>query len=647
MGACGRHRLRIEETSALRLREAPLFTRRTSLQLAIGAAAIVPASRLAFADAAAEGPEVHGLSTFGDLALPKDFAHLAYVDPKAPKGGEIVLQITGTSGNQNFETFNTLNIFTLRGDGAAGMALCFDTLMTGNADEPDALYGLVARAVRVSPDKNTYRFLLRKEAKFWDGTPLTAADVVFSIKTLADKTKSHPVYWITLGHDLDNVKADGEDVIVTLKPDHSREAILNIAGLPIFSAAFYAKVAFDEVSLVPPLGSSAYKVGTFQQGRFITFERVPDYWAKDLPINVGTNNFGTIRFEYYADRKVAFEGFKAGDYTFHEEFTSAIWAKGYDFPAVTDGRIKKEFFADASPNGTQGWFINTRREKFKDPRVRQALGYTFDFKWTDANIMYDAYKRTTSYFQNSPMMAMGAPSPDELKILEPFRDKLPPDVFGPVYMPPEGDGSGSDRGQLRQAFKLLTDAGCKRSGEMLVLPDGKPLDIEFLDSTPVMQPHTLPFIRNLKMLGIDASLRVVDPAQYRRRTDNFDFDIIVENFSFGLTPGVGMRDVLGSEAAKIPGSRNRSGIADPVVDALVDKAIVAPDRESLTILCRCIDRVLRAGHYWVPMWNKAGHTVAFWDLFGWPQTPAKYGLNVLPTWWYDETKAKKTDLKPR
>ena len=323
--------------------------------------------------------------------------------------------------------------------------------MTGNADEPDALYGLVARAVRVSDDKLSYRFplaqggaLLRRYAADRQGRRL------LDQARLADKTKSHPVYWITLGHDLDGVSADGEDVIVTLKPDHSREAILNIASLPIFSAAFYAKVPFDEVSLEPPLGSGAYKVGTFQQGRFIAFDRDPNYWAKDLPINVGTNNFATIRYEYYADRKVAFEGFKAGDYTFHEEFTSAIWAKGYDFPAVTEGRIEKEIFADASPNGTQGWFLNTRREKFKDPRVRQALGYAFDFKWTDANIMYDAYKRTTSYFQNSPMMATGSPSPEELKILEPFRDKLPPAVFGLVYLPPDGDGSGSDRGQLRR-----------------------------------------------------------------------------------------------------------------------------------------------------------------------------------------------------
>ncbi len=629
------------------LTKRPLFTRRAALRSAIGGLATPVFLRPTRGFASPDGPEVHGLSTFGDLALPKDFSHLAYVDPNAPKGGEIVLQITGTSGNQNFETFNTLNIFTLRGDGAAGMQMCFDTLMTGNADEPDALYGLAARAVRVSADKLTYRFMLRKEARFSDGSPLTAEDVVFSILVLADKTKSHPVYWITLSHDLEGVTADGDDVLVRLKPDHSREAILNIAGLPIFSAAFYRKVPFDSVSLEPPFGSGPYKVGAFQQGRYIAFARVADYWAKDLPINVGSNNFDVIRYEYYADRKVAFEGFKAGDFTFHEEFTAAIWAKGYDFPAVAEGRVLKQTIPDAYPTGTQGWFINTRRDKFKDPRIREALGYAFDFKWTNANIMYNAYKRTVSYFQNSPIAATGAPSIEELKILEPFRSKLPPEVFGPVYMPPEADGSGSDRALLRKAFNLLTEAGCKRAGSQLDLPDGSPFQIEFLDSNSALQPHTLPYIRNLRLLGIDASMRTVDPAQYRRRTDNFDFDIITENFSFGLTPGVGMRDVLGSEAAKIPGSRNRSGIADPILDTLIERAIVAPDRESLTVLCRCIDRILRAGHYWVPMWNKSGHTVAFWDLFGWPRQPAKYGLNAVSTWWYDETKAKKTALKPR
>ena len=624
-----------------------LLDRRTSLKLALGAS-VAPLFKRGVADRAlaAEGEwtEEHGLSIFGDLALPRDFPHLPYVDPAAPKGGEIRLQITSTSGNQNFLTFNTLNIFNLRGDGAAGVAASFDSLMTGSADEPDALYGLVASAVQVSPDKNAYRFLLRKEAHFADGSPLTAQDVKFSIEILRDK--GHPTYWIPLRHDLDGIDVESRDVVtIKLKPGHSRDVILFIAGLPIFSAAYYGKVPFDEVSLDPPLGSGAYRVGRFEQGKYITFNRVPDYWAKDLPINVGTNNFQTIRYDYYADRTLAFEGFKTGAFTFHEEFTSRIWATGYDFPAVRDGRIKKEFLPDDFPNGTQGWFMNTRRSKFKDPRIREAIGYAFDFKWTNANIMYGAYQRTTSYFQNSPMAATGTPSPAELKYLEPFRDKLPPAVFGEVPLPPESDGSGSDRVLLRRGLDLLLAAGCKRNGQALALPDGSPFDIEFLDSDPALEPHTLPFIRNLKLLGIGANVRVVDPAQYKQRTDKFDFDIVTLRFGFGLTPGAAMRDEFGSEAAKIPSSRNLCGIEDPVLDRLIEQAIVANDRATLTDLCRCIDRILRVGHYWVPMWNKAGHTVAYWDLFGRPKQNAKYGINVLSTWWYDDAKAKKTALR--
>ena len=618
------------------------ITRRKSL--AFGLSGIILPSMLRTPVFAADD-EVHGLSIFGDLALPKDFPQLPYVDPKAPKGGEILLQISGSSGNQNFLTFNTLNIFNTAGDGAAGVPASFDSLMGGSADEPDALYGLVARAVRVSPDKITYRFLLRKEARFHDGAPLTAKDVAYSLNILREK--GHPAFRLPL-RDLDTAIAEAPDVVkVTLKPGHSRDAILFFAGLPIFSAAYYAKVAFDEVSLDPPLGSGSYKVGRFEQGKYIAMERVPDYWAANLPINVGTNNFGTIRYEYYADRKIAFEGFKAGDFTFREEFTSAVWAKGYDFPAVTSGRVRKEFIPDDTPQGTQGWFFNTRRDKFKDKRIRQAIGYAFDFKWTNANIMYNAYKRTVSYFQNSPMAATDSPGAEELRYLEPFRAKLPADVFGAVYMPPEGDGSGSDRTMLRQGFELLKAAGCKREGTNLLLPDGKPFEIEFLDSDPALEPHTLPFIRNLKLLGIQANVRVVDPAQYKQRTDKFDFDVITERFGFGLTPGAAMRDYFGSEAASIPSSRNLCGINDPVLDALIEQAVVADTRETLTMVCKCIDRVLRANHYWVPMWNKVGHTVAYWDLFDRPKAPAKYGLNVVSTWWYDDAKAKATALRPR
>jgi microcin C transport system substrate-binding protein len=608
--------------------------------LRFGAAGLVlPRFLMAAAQAASQETETHGLSIFGDLAMPEGFSHFPYVNPDAPKGGEISLQVSATAGNQNFTTFNTLNIYILKGDGAAGMGAIFDSLMAGSGDEPDSMYGLLARAVRVSADKTVYRFLLRKEARFHDGSRLTARDVAFSLNLL--KTKGHPSIRQTL-RDLDAAEAEAEDIVmVRLKPQHSREAILIIAGQPVFSAAYYTSHPFDETSLQPPLGSSAYKVGAFDTGHFISFDRVPDYWGKDLAVNVGQANFDRIRFEYFGDRKVAFEAFKSGVFTFREEFTSSVWATGYDFAAVKDGRIIRATLPDESPMGTQGWFLNVRRDKFKNPKIRQAIGLAFDFEWTDANIMYGVYARTTSFFQNSPMAAQGSPAPEELALLEPFRSELDPSVFGEVYVPPVSDGSGQDRELLRRASQLFSEAGCKRAGTLLTLPDGKPFEIEFLDFDNALEPHTAPFIKNLKLLGIEARYRVVDAAQYKRRLDDFDYDVVTSRFGLGLTPGEGMRSTFGSEAASLPGSRNVSGIANKVVDALIEKALVAETREQLTFICRAIDRILRSGHYWVPMWNKPNHLVAYWDLFNRPERSPRYEIGVVSTWWYDEEKAKR------
>ncbi len=608
--------------------------------LRFGAAGLVlPRFLMAAAQAASQETETHGLSIFGDLAMPEGFGHFPYVNPDAPKGGEISLQVSATAGNQNFTTFNTLNIYILKGDGAAGMGAIFDSLMAGSGDEPDSMYGLLARAVRVSADKTVYRFLLRKEARFHDGSRLTARDVAFSLNLL--KTKGHPSIRQTL-RDLDAAEAEAEDIVmVRLKPQHSREAILIIAGQPVFSAAYYTSHPFDETSLQPPLGSSAYKVGAFDTGHFISFDRVPDYWGKDLAVNVGQANFDRIRFEYFGDRKVAFEAFKSGVFTFREEFTSSVWATGYDFAAVKDGRIIRATLPDESPMGTQGWFLNVRRDKFKNRKIRQAIGLAFDFEWTDANIMYGVYARTTSFFQNSPMAAQGSPAPEELALLEPFRSELDPSVFGEVYVPQVSDGSGQDRELLRRASQLFSEAGCKRAGTLLTLPDGKPFEIEFLDFDNALEPHTAPFIKNLKLLGIEARYRVVDAAQYKRRLDDFDYDVVTSRFGLGLTPGEGMRSTFGSEAASLPGSRNVSGIANKVVDALIEKALVAETREQLTFICRAIDRILRSGHYWVPMWNKPNHLVAYWDLFNRPERSPRYEIGVVSTWWYDEEKAKR------
>ncbi len=634
-----------------------MITRRSALALGSGAAgALLTRSWPARAadtppGAAADWPapladgesESHGLSAFGELALPADFAHLPYADPDAPKGGTIVLEPTSAGLNQNFTTFDTLNVFILRGDGAAGMSLIFDSLMGATLDESDAVYGLVAKSVRWSADRLTYRFLLRPEARFHDGSRLAASDAAFSMDLL--KTKGHPNLRTGLRH-LASATALADDLLeVKLDPARTRETHLTVAALPIFSKAYYTAHPFDQTTLDPPLGSSAYRVGAVDQGRTITFDRVKDYWGKDLPLNRGQGNFDTIRYEYYRERQVGFEAFKSGATTYHEDFTSINWAKGYDFPAVADGRVKRDVVPDEAPSGAQGWWFNTRRDKFKDPRIRQALGFGFDFQWVDKNIMYGLYARTVSYFQNSPLAASGLPGPDELALLEPFRGKVPESVFGEAILPPVSDGSGQDRGLLGQAFKMLQAAGCKRDGNVLKLPSGEPFRIEFLDFSGGLERHTQPFIKNLQLLGIDANFRVVDAAQYQSRVNDFDFDVITLRHGGDPTPGEGLRVTFGSEAAHTPGSQNMTGTADPVVDALIEKALNATSRADLTTICRALDRVLRSGYYWVPMWNNPAHWLAYWDQFGWPKQRPKLDPGVLSTWWYDEAKA--SQLKQR
>jgi microcin C transport system substrate-binding protein len=601
---------------------------------ALGAAAAVRPARLL-----AEEAESHGLSIFGDLKHGPDFRHFAYVRPDAPKGGAFSHQIAATAGNQNFDTFNTLNIFVLRGDGAAGMGLTFESLMVRGLDEPDALYGLVAAGVRRSQDGLTYRFRLRPEARFHDGSKLTAEDVAFSIGLL--KSKGHP----RISQNLLQVRgaeAEGADVVrIEFASGRARDLPLVVAGLPIFSKAYYANHDFEAATLEPPLGSGPYKVGKFEVGRYISFERVKDHWAERLPVNLGQNNFDEIRFEYFRDRQVAFEAFKAGIFTFRQEFTARIWATGYDFPAATEGRVKRETIPDRTPSGMQGWFFNTRREKFRDPRIREAIGLAFDFEWTNATVMYGAYTRTASYFENSDLKAAGRPSTEELALLGPFRGRVPDEVFGEPHTPPRSDGSGQDRAALRRANDLLREAGCRREGNGMRLPSGEPLAVEFLDFQPTLQPHTQPFIRNLGLLGIQATSRIVDAAQYQRRTEEFDFDLVTARYSNASTPGEPLRLIFGSLAARTKGSQNLAGIADPAVDALLERIVQAETRPALVAAVRALDRVLRAGRYWVPMWYRGANPVAYWDVFGHPPTPPAFDLGAPATWWYEPEKAKR------
>src|SRR5271163_3688641 len=395
------------------------LTRRSVLSLTAGAATIA-LRRPARAD---DWIESHGLSAFGNLGYPPGFQHFRYVEPEAAKGG-IFSQIgPDRAYNQNFLTFNSLNTFILKGDAAQGMEMTFATLMARAGDEPDAMYGLAAEKVRRSADGLTYQFFIRPAAKFHDGSRLTAHDVAFSLNTL--KEKGHPLITQSLRDFNGAVASDDVSVTATFAPRRARDVPLFVAGLPILSRAYYTAKPFDETSLEPPLGSGAYKVGRFEPGRYIEYERVKDWWGADLPVGRGQNNFDIVRFEYYRDRDVGFEGFTAGSYLFREEFTSRTWATRYDFPAIRDGRVKKDILPDATPSGAQGWFINTRRKKFADPRLREALNGAFDFEWTNKTIMYGSYLRTVSVFQNSDMMAQGEPSAAEIALLEPYRARLP------------------------------------------------------------------------------------------------------------------------------------------------------------------------------------------------------------------------------
>jgi microcin C transport system substrate-binding protein len=621
------------------------FSRRHVLGLGIGA---LSASQLRPAIAAEFGAEVHGLSVFGDLKYPADFHHLDYVNLAAPKGGVFSTIPSVRSYNQSYFTFNSLNAFILKGEGAQGMDLAFATLMARAGDEPDAVYGLAAKSVQISADKLSYKFALRPEAIFHDGSKLTAHDVAFSFTAL--KAKGHPLVIVQLR---DMVKAEALDdmtVVVTFADKHARDVPLYVATLPIFSKAYYATRPFDESTLDTPLGSGPYKVGKFEANRYIEYDRVKDWWGADLPVSRGVYNFDTVRYEFYRDRDVAFEGFSGKSYLFREEFTARIWATRYDFPAIRDGRVKREVLPDQAPAGAQGWFMNTRRAQFKDPRVREALILAFDFEWTNKTIMYGAYARTQSLFQNSDMVANGLPSPEELKLLEPFRGQVPDDVFGQPFVPPVSDGSGQDRTLLRKATQLLNEAGLVIKDGKRLLPDGEVFKIEFLLDEPSFQPHHAGYLKNLGTLGIDASLRLVDAVQYRARVEDFDFDMTTERLGISATPGDSMRPTFSSQAAATKGSYNLAGIANPAIDALIAKILAADTRAELTTACRAFDRVFRAGRYWVPHWYRATHPVAYWDVFDHPESLPRYQIDNYSSslgerilWWYDAAKAAKLE----
>jgi microcin C transport system substrate-binding protein len=597
-------------------------------------AMLVLAAFLATSSTVATAGPRHGLSAFGELKYPPDFKHFEWVHPDAPKGGRLA-----TIGTIARGTFDSFNAFILKGDAAQGLEYVFDSLMTRAYDEPDAVYGLVAQSAELAPDRSSVTFRMRPEAKFADGSPLTAEDVIFTFNIL--KEKGHPLYRAQL-KDVTKVEAlDAHTVRYTFTGSETRDLPLVVAGLPILSKAYYATREFDQTTLDPPLGSGPYAIGDFKPGTFVSYKRRVDYWAKDLPVNRGRFNFDELRFEYFRDRTAGLESFKAGAFDLREEFTARDWATGYDIPAVKDGRLLLLTLPDESPSGAQGFFLNTRRPKFSDVRVRKALDYAFDFEWTNKNIFYDLYTRTESFFENSDMKASGKPSPAELALLEPFRAQLSEEVFGEAYKPPVSDASGQDRKLLREAGRLLDEAGWRVKDGKRVDAKGEVLDFEFLITDPATERILTPYVKNLQAIGVQSTIRRVDPAQYERRVKSFDFDVINTRYALRLTPGVEVRTFWGSEAAKTEGSYNLAGMSHPVIDALIVKMSEAKTREDLITATRALDRVLRAGHYWVPHWYRPYHYIAYWDKFGRPSVKPRYERGIIHTWWYDAEKAAK------
>ena len=579
-------------------------------------------------------PAHHGLSAFNELKYPPDFTHFEWVNPNAPKGGRLAL--VGPVARTTFDSFNG---FILKGDPAQGLEFLFDSLMARALDEPDAMYSLVAHSVDLAPDRSAVTFAMRPEAKFADGSALTAADVVFSFETL--KTQGHPNIRAQL-RDVTGAEALNEHTVrFAFTGPMTRDLPLVVAGLPILSKAYYATRTFDQTTLEPPLGSGPYRIGEFNQGTFVSFRRREDYWAKDLPVNRGRFNFDEVRYVYFRDRAAELLALQAGDFDLREEFTATAWVTGYDVPAVQSGKLIKLTLPDDSPSGAQGLFLNTRRAKFSDVRVRKALDYAFDFEFTNKTIFHELYTRTESFFENSPMKAKGKPSPEELVLLEPHRGSLPAEVFDEPYRSPVTDGSGKDRKLLQAADKLLSDAGWTVRNGVRTNAKGEVFELEFLIVDPVAERVISNYVENLKRLGFAVTIRRVDPAQYERRLKAFDFDVVMTRYSLRLTPGVELRSYWSSETAKVDGSLNLAGIDSPVVDALITKAIEAKSRAELEIATRALDRVLRAGHYWVPQWYKPSHHVAYWDRFSRPDIKPRYDRGIVHTWWYDAARAHK------
>ncbi|GHA87134.1 extracellular solute-binding protein [Modicisalibacter luteus] len=576
---------------------------------------------------AQETPTVHALAMYDEPELPAGFDHFAYVNPEAPVGGELVRAATGS--------FDSTNPFIVKGTPASGLMEIYDTLMVQNPDEPFTMYGLLAEGVRLDPDRRWMEFDLHPEARFHDETPVRASDVVFSFRLLRDEGAP---FYAAYYADVTSAQAIDEDTVrFDFAEDNSRELPLILGQLPILPEHYWKGRDFATPTLDPLLSSGPYRIAEVDPGRRIVYERVGDYWGKDLPVNRGRHNIKRLIFDYYRDQTVALEAFKAGNLDMRVESSARNWATAYDFPAVEQGHVKKLLIPDGQPAGMQAFVMNLRRDKFKDARVREAFNLAFDFPWLNDNLFYGAYERTHSYFENSPMAAEGLPSDGELALLEPYRDQLPENVFKkslPIEHPQDL------RPRLREALGLLRNAGYEvHNGELVNRKTGEPFTLEILLYDAQFERIVQPLLTNLERIGVQGKIRIVDVNQYLNRLRNFDYDMIVGSFPQSANPGNEQREYWTTPYADQPQSRNLIGLKNPVIDALVEQLIRAHTREELDTAAQALDRVLRWGFYVIPQYHLAATRVAIWDKYGYADPFPEYNLD-LSAWWVDPERAK-------
>jgi len=591
------------------------------------------------AQAAADGPVwQHALSLFGDIKYPADFKRFDYVNPDAPKGGVARMISIGT-----FDNFNIV-VAGIKGSLAPAATLIYETLMTKSQDEVVTEYGLLAEAAAHPDDFSSVTYRLRKEARWHDGKPVTPADVIFSLDVLKQYSPMFASYY---KHVVKAEKSGDRDIKFSFDGPGNRELPTIVGELTVLPKHYWEgtdsqgrKRDVSATTLEPPLGSGPYRIKEFVAGRSVTLERVKDYWGAAVPAQVGTNNFDQLRFEFFRDNLVALEAFKADQADWISENSAKQWATAYDFPAIADKRVVKEEFKINDLGRMQAFILNLRRDQFKDARVRRAFNYAFDFEEMNKQLFYGQYKRINSYFEGTELASSGLPEGKELEILEAVRDKVPAEVFTTVYQNPVGGNPEAVRANLRESAKLLKEAGFQVREQKLIDSAGKPVIVEILVQDPSSERIALFFKPSLERIGVTASIRVVDDAQYQNRVRAFDFDMIIDQWGESLSPGNEQREFWGSQAANQPGSRNTIGIKNPAVDALIEQVIYAKNRDQLVAATKALDRVLLWNFYAVPQFTYAFTRYARWDRFSHAEPLPKYGRSGLPSlWWYDAEKA--------